>query len=198
MPIEISRVVRKISWKIKNLKEPLPAIKERVMVSYLVRVTLTAGWLLEALIDARRTIREMPAFYIKYPNGNDQVFKTVTSGRLNRTGDFVLDADFLWEFGELHIPRHIWQAMCRFASWIEPSLITEWIRLMQSYSEKIGKSRSYDELMKSLTWIAPERQKAPTRALRCRPLLPIFSMAMRGPLESDAGLQSTKPARDKR
>lgn len=129
-----------------------------------------ARWLVQALIDARNTIKDMPAFYIKYPNSSEQVFKTIASGRLNRTENFVLNAEFLWAFGELRIPRYLWRAMFRFASWIEPSLITEWIRMMQGYAEKVGKVLSYDELIKYLTWIDPERDTLVVREITQRML----------------------------
>lgn len=116
-----------------------------------------AKFLLEALIDARNTICKMPAYYIRYPHSDKQVFCTASGGRIKREEHFILDADLFWQFGELRIPRNIWFAMCRFASWIEPSLMTEWIRLMQTYAMKAGSAPTYDELIRKLIWIEPER-----------------------------------------
>lgn len=129
-----------------------------------------AKYLLDALIDARNTIKDMPAHYIKYPNSSEQVFKASAVGRIRRSETFVLSSEFLWEFGELRIPRHIWFAMCRFSSWIEPTLVSEWIRLMQGYAEKYGSKLSYDELLSKLIWIEPERDTTMVRSITNRML----------------------------
>lgn len=124
-----------------------------------------ANWLRHVLVDARNTIHRMPAFYITYPNSAEQIFKTQLSGRVPQPADFTLNEQFLSAFGELRIPRHLWLAMSRFASWIEPALITEWIRLMQAYSASFGKQASYDDLMRALIWIEPERDTALVRSI---------------------------------
>jgi hypothetical protein len=47
----------------------------------------------------------------------------------------VLDGPFLRAFGRLLVPRHLWQAMSRYAAWIEPALLNEWTGLMQNYED---------------------------------------------------------------
>lgn len=121
-----------------------------------------------ALVDARDTIHKMPAFYITYPNSSEQIFKTQLCGRIPLSPTFMIDEQFLSAFGQLRVPRHLWLAMSRFASWIEPALISEWIRLMQSYSAASGKNESYDELMRALVWIEPERDTTFVRSITQR------------------------------
>lgn len=116
--------------------------------------------LLAALRDARNTITHMPAHYITYPGKEDQVFVT-ESARLPRTDDFVLDAPFLGSFGRLQVPRHLWQAMGRYATWIEPALLNEWTELMQSYEGDAR--RTHDEHFALLRWLDPEHD---TRLVR--------------------------------
>jgi SAM-dependent methyltransferase len=116
----------------------------------------------QAMIDVRETVHNMPAHYIKYPNSSDQIFKT-TIGRVSPSKRLILDTEFFRSFGELTVPRHLWQAMTRYASWIEPALIHEWIRLMQQYEASNGRNVSYDELMKALTWLDPERDTVRVR-----------------------------------
>src|SRR5271170_6177097 len=58
--------------------------------------------------------------------------------------------------------------MSRFASWIEPSLLSEWMRLMQSYSAGRGAEASTDELMRALTWLEPERDSLFIRSIAQR------------------------------
>ena len=127
-----------------------------------------ASLMLQALLDARDTIKKMPAHYITFPNSSEQVFKANTAGRVPRKDSFVLSAEFLWSFGEIYVPRQIWQSMCRFASWIEPALITEWIRLMQDYGARKGQRLSFDELIQLLTWLEPERDTTEARQITSR------------------------------
>lgn len=116
--------------------------------------------LLAALRDARNTITHMPANYITYPGKADQVF-VAESGRAPRTNDFTLDAVFLGSFGRLLVPRHLWQAMSRYAAWIDPALLNEWTELMQGYEGDAR--RTHDEHFALLRWLDPEHD---TRLVR--------------------------------
>ncbi len=98
--------------------------------------------LLAALRDARSTITHMPAHYITYPGKQHQVF-VAEPARARRTDNFVLDGPFLRSFGRVLVPRHLWQAMSRYATWIEPALLNEWTGLMQSYEGNTR--RTHDE-----------------------------------------------------
>lgn len=117
-----------------------------------------AKWVRDAIIDSRNTINEMPATFIKYPNSSEQIFKRhLSKKQINRPDKIVLNNDFLWSLGEFEIPREIWFAMTRFASWIEPVLIHEWVRLMQQYEASHGRRTSFDTLMNAVIWLEPER-----------------------------------------
>jgi SAM-dependent methyltransferase len=110
-----------------------------------------------ALRDARDTIHKMPAFYTTFPNSTKQVFAT-SRGRAQRiSGTLSLDSAYLWQFGELRMPQDIWLSMCRFGSWIEPSLVAEWIRLMQLYLERGARVLTQDQLIQALCWVDPVR-----------------------------------------
>lgn len=116
-----------------------------------------------ALRDARETIITMPANRITYPGTKEHVFVTKKSGRPRRTEAFTLDGRFLSSFGDLRIPRHLWEAMSRYATWIEPALLNEWTELMQGYE---GADRlSWDEHIGLLRWLDPEHD---TRVVRNR------------------------------
>jgi SAM-dependent methyltransferase len=109
-----------------------------------------------ALSDAARLIARMPAFYTTYAD-RQPIFPAQT-GRAPAIGDrLVVDADWLWRFGELQIPRHVWNAVRHLNVWIEPIIIGEWARLMQSYGERQGRTLSMDELHRQLTWLDPAR-----------------------------------------
>jgi SAM-dependent methyltransferase len=118
-----------------------------------------AHLLRQALLDTRNVISEMPAHYITYPNSDNQIFKATrsTAAGIPRMDKLRLTSDYLSAFGELRVPANIWSALSRFASWIEPALVSEWIRLMQSYCEGRPNPPTYDQLMRLLVWIDPNR-----------------------------------------
>ncbi len=123
--------------------------------------------LLAALRDVRTTITQMPAHYITYPGQQHQVFVAQTA-RTPRVSSFTLDGPFLGSFGRLLVPRHLWQAMSRYAAWIEPALINEWTGLMQGYEGDAR--RPHDEHLALLRWLDPEHDTRLVRdfALRIR------------------------------
>ena len=50
-------------------------------------------------------------------------------------GKNPFDDVYLFSFGELLIPRHLWRGPPTLCDvWIEPALISEWSRLMNSYA----------------------------------------------------------------
>ena len=118
----------------------------------------------EALRDARKTIKNMPAFFITYPNSKAQVFPC-TSPRL-RTGTALrLDLDFLASFGTFSVPRTLWEAMSHYACWIEPAIVNEWCALMGRYEEKAGRLRTLDEYRNALRWLDEEHDTSFVRQL---------------------------------
>ncbi|CAN5278378.1 methyltransferase domain-containing protein [soil metagenome] len=118
----------------------------------------------QALIDAKETIRKMPTQYITYPNSTEPIFKT-SGGRPLRGNAFTLNESYLATFGELTVPKALWNSMSRFASWIEPALVGEWIRLMQQYSLKQEKEITYEQLMQALVWLDPVRDTQLVRSI---------------------------------
>jgi SAM-dependent methyltransferase len=110
-----------------------------------------------ALRDARDTIHKMPAFYTTFPNSTKQIFVTSRSRAQRNSGPLSLDSAYLWQLGELRLPQEVWLSMCRFGSWIEPSLVAEWIRLMQLYLERGTRVVTQDQLIQGLSWVDPVR-----------------------------------------
>jgi hypothetical protein len=124
-----------------------------------------AAALLAALRDARNTIVRMPAHYITYPGVAQQVFEA-QSARAPSGQSYALDGAFLRAFGQLRVPRHLWQAMSRYAAWIDPALLNEWTGLMQSYEG--DRPRTYDEHLGLLRWLNPEHDTRLVRDLATR------------------------------
>ncbi|MDE0624725.1 MAG: class I SAM-dependent methyltransferase [Bryobacterales bacterium] len=110
-----------------------------------------------ALRDAAETIRIMPAHYMTFPDGTP-ILPVNRTARLPRalTPD-VIDEPYLRSFGEMLVPWRIWQAVQRFAVWIEPALVEEWIRLMQRYAETQGRDLPRDRAAAAMVWSDPTR-----------------------------------------
>jgi hypothetical protein len=91
-----------------------------------------------------------------YPNGGT-VLPTKRVGRVPRPEAIILDEVYLYGFGELRVPRHLWQALQRFDAWIEPALIAEWARLMKVYAAGQGRSLEDGAIAEAMTWSEPIR-----------------------------------------
>jgi SAM-dependent methyltransferase len=117
-----------------------------------------------AITDASRTIARMPAFYTTYADGQP-IFPARVGRSPTAREQLVIDADWLWRFGELEIPRHVWNAVRHLNVWIEPIIVTEWARLMQGYGVGQGRPLSMDELHQALTWLDPVRDTRLARTI---------------------------------
>ena len=110
-------------------------------------------------------IVDMPSTHITFPGSDSQVFEGSKPQRYTtRIFDSVhLDQDFLWSFGALTVPTHLWRAMSRYAPWIEPAIVTEWIRLMRRYQKK--PLAPWETLVSALEWLDPKHETNGVRAI---------------------------------
>ncbi len=109
-----------------------------------------------ALQEAADLIARMPATYMTYPDG-----RCVLPATRRRAppvlGELVIDAAFLAGFGTLQVPRPLWQALGRFSAWVEPALVTEWVRLMRAYAARQDRTLDEAALAAAMTWSEPSR-----------------------------------------
>jgi len=117
-----------------------------------------------ALQDAAETIDRMPSTYMTYPNGG-RIFPCERSRSPRAAGPLDLDEAYLSTFGFISVPSHLWRAMQRYASWIEPSLIGEWIRLIRAYAERQGRPSNEGDLATAMAWADPIRDVSRPRAI---------------------------------
>jgi SAM-dependent methyltransferase len=114
-----------------------------------------------ALRDAAATIARMPATYMTYPGSRNPILP-VTRGRVGSRSPetLVIDVGYLWSFGELQVPLHLWRALARHDAWIEPALIYEWSRLMDSYARTQGRDLDPAQVARAMRWHEPNRDVA--------------------------------------
>ena len=121
-----------------------------------------AANMVRALRDAAHCIRFMPATFTTYPGSSDPVFPCKPGKPVRTSQATRLDDVFLWSFGSFSVPTHLWRAMSRYAPWIEPAIVNEWIELMRSYTVD---PLSWDEHLSALRWLEPEHDTGIVRAL---------------------------------
>lgn len=112
-----------------------------------------------AIARAADTIARMPATFTRYPNSDATVFG-VTRARIGRADPAVLDLDTLRSWGLLEVPGHLWRAMSRFSSWIDPMLVAEWNRLIRSYADRMSIAIGPGRVEAALAWSEPVRTTA--------------------------------------
>jgi SAM-dependent methyltransferase len=120
-----------------------------------------------AISQVAQTITKMPATFTRYPNSAAKVFgvsrKRPVGGSLT-----TLDLEGLRGWGLIEVPGHLWRAMSRFGSWIEPMLVTEWSRLTRTYADRMGLELAPGAVDAALSWIEPVRTTALGRDLARR------------------------------
>lgn len=121
----------------------------------------------DSLRDACNTIQHMPAAHLTYNDNRSsaeaRIFPVERGGRRQMPNKLRLDGDYLWSFGKLSVPLHLWHAMQRYAVWIEPALIEEWVRLSLKYGESLNRSIDESSLRRTMAWVEPSRDVVEVR-----------------------------------
>ncbi len=110
----------------------------------------------QMLRDAVTTIQRMPAHYLTFQDG-EPVFRVRRRSARRMSGPLLIDAKYLWSFGEMSVPWRIWQALQRYSIWIEPAVVEEWVRLMRNYAERQGRSVDRERIAPAMIWSDPDR-----------------------------------------
>ena len=120
--------------------------------------------LVQALRDARNTIKNMPANFLTLPGIQEPVFPCF-SLPVRKAGDLTIDLSFLSSFGEFQIPTYLWDAMTHYACWIEPAINNEWCQIMMAYHRKQGEAVGLGELYEALAWKNDARSTSEVRTI---------------------------------
>jgi len=123
----------------------------------------TAKHLHRSLSEISQVIRNMPANYLRWPASDKPIFE-VTRRRMAATpAQLQIDEAFLWSLGDFRIPLEIWQALTHYNVWIEPVLVSEWVRLIESYCND-GRPDIRTLAFSLLAWVDPARDTSFARA----------------------------------
>jgi SAM-dependent methyltransferase len=115
-----------------------------------------------SLGEISQLIRNMPAKYLTWPASDRPIFEIRPLRRTVTPTPLHIDEAFLWSFGEFHVPITIWQALTRYNVWVEPVLVSEWVRLIEGYSDqRVPNVRQLAHA--ALTWADPARDTSLAR-----------------------------------
>lgn len=116
-----------------------------------------------ALRDACVTIDRMPTTHLNYPDGS-RIFP-VAKQSPRAPQNLTLSPDYLRAFGTLSVPIHLWRAMQRYAVWIEPALIEEWLSLSLEYGQRQGRPLDDSDVRNAMQWVEPARSDQNVRPI---------------------------------
>lgn len=127
----------------------------------------TAKHLHRSLSEIAQLIRSMPARYLRWPASDEPIFEIKPLRRTATPAHLPVDDAFMWSFGEMRVPLQIWQALTRYNVWVEPVLVSEWVRLIEGYA---GNQRANVRQLAHalLAWSDPERDTRIARAAVAR------------------------------
>ena len=98
--------------------------------------------LVGAIVDSLKAIRKNPLSY------NCMQLCRVTYLRTPKSLDSItLNRDFFTEFGEIYVPKYVWNALCASDVSLDNKIITEWCKLMYNFSEAAGDLEHFTRLI---------------------------------------------------
>lgn len=114
--------------------------------------------LYRTISQCAQNIRGMPCTHITLPNTDKQVFEA-SAKTVRAKQSLFLDLQSLMQWGEFSLPESTWLAMTRYACWIEPVLVSEWAKTMESYqgNQNYLDSQKQPSMLTALSWEAPKR-----------------------------------------
>ena len=123
----------------------------------------TAKHLHQSLSEISQVIRNMPANYLRWPASDKPILEVTRRRMVPTPSPLQIDEAFLWSLGDFRIPLEIWQALTHYNVWIEPVLVSEWIRLIESYCND-GRPDVRTLAHSLLAWVDPARDTSFARA----------------------------------
>lgn len=123
----------------------------------------TAKHLHQSLSEISQVIRNMPANYLRWPASDKPIFDVTRRRMVPTPSSLQIDEAFLWSLGDFRIPLEIWHALTHYNVWIEPVLVSEWVRVIESYCND-GRPDVRTLAHSLLAWVDPARDTSFARA----------------------------------
>ncbi len=120
--------------------------------------------LYRVISHAVNNITEMPAQKITYTDSKKTVFE-VHKKTVRAKDSIFLDLQTLEQWGEFSLPESTWLAFNRYACWIEPVLVSEWVKTMAGYAgnAQYKSPENQFKLHQALNWEEPKRTTVEVR-----------------------------------
>jgi hypothetical protein len=120
--------------------------------------------LYRTISHAVNNISDMPAKKITYTDSKKTVFE-VNKKTVRAKDSIFLDLKTLEQWGEFSLPESTWLAFNRYACWIEPVLVSEWVKTMANYSgnAEYSSPENQYQLYQALNWLEPKRTTVEVR-----------------------------------
>ncbi|PKG83325.1 SAM-dependent methyltransferase [Colwellia sp. 75C3] len=120
--------------------------------------------LCRTLSAAVQNIKKMPCTYITLPNSDKAIFE-VANKTVKAKDSIFLDLQNLEQWGEFSLPESTWLAFNRYACWIEPVLVSEWVKTMAGYAgnAQYKSPENQFKLHQALNWEEPKRTTTEVR-----------------------------------
>jgi SAM-dependent methyltransferase len=136
-----------------NALQPIAPVELRIGAVFSGQ---TARHLHRSLSEISQLIRDMPAKYLRWPASDKPIFEVSRRRQSSTPERLLIDEPFLWSLGDFRVPPELWQALSHYNVWVEPVLVSEWVRLMENYAGRLRPDvRSLAHTL--LAWADPVR-----------------------------------------
>lgn len=112
-----------------------------------------------------------PVRHITYLESDTPIFVHDNARTSTSRSVVELTPAYLWGFGTIEVPRHIFQAMERHWVWIEPTILGEWTGMMRDIAGE--GARTADEYSRLLEWPGEDPRDTGRAARRVEELSPV-------------------------
>lgn len=116
---------------------------------------------MRAIRQAAANILKNPAQFTTWPGTNRPVFEGAANRIRLREEPVTLDRETLSRFGIFRVPAMLWDTFSRYACWVEPAIINEWVNLMSGWEVRY----STEIYHKALQWAEGRRDASLMRKL---------------------------------
>ncbi|WP_372958285.1 methyltransferase domain-containing protein [Marinobacter sp.] len=116
---------------------------------------------MRAIRQAAANILKNPAHFTTWPGTNRPVFEGAANRIRIREEPVALNRETLSRFGVFRVPAMLWDTFSRYACWVEPAIVNEWVNLMSGWEVRY----STEIYRNALQWAEGRRDTSLVRKL---------------------------------